>query len=281
MKLKDKIVALAKEGKLKFKGDHKVRTWYEVQEIHDADFGEMNAKNIADTVNMAQFFTEEFGPNHAIDRQQCACCGERISYHLEGDTIVPTKDIACFDADAPYIVEVQVPTGQLIMADYPAHGSKVIQQFDCDGDIGCAKGIADHVASYARGNVIHFFVGNSCPSVYTKDDEIYVGNPEYKETEDDEIEVPLAEGAQDRGSICTDLWWTTIVDAEIYRQLAEKQGLDNPEQIVQEAIKDADCHHVVLNVKPGTYRCTYYGRDNDENPSHVYAKIERIGDCRR
>ena len=87
----------------------------------------------------------------------------------------------------------------------------------------------------------------------------------YYNEEDDES-IFTDNSFEKKGFICTDLWWTTGIDLEYYYILLEKvfgKDMRNDEEV-----KFTLESGVILNITPGTYRCTSFydicNRDSNE-----------------
>jgi hypothetical protein len=204
--------------------------------------------------------------------EDCYCfeCGKTVRYRLEDNKLVPNKE-ECF-RQSEVVVDINVPSGNLIFADWLKYGREVLEYLDDDGEsINCTKGIVQRIDRYATENVLHVFVGNTCPSIYMKDGVLSVGNNAYDE---DDNEIPLVPGGNNIGSVCTDLWWVTAIDRSIYESmLAAAYGEDEVENKIAEVIKDAD---VVTKVEPGMYRCRYNTKSSDDGESRLYVTMERL-----
>jgi len=84
-------------------------------------------------------------------------------------------------------------------------------------NVNCTQGIIDTMQYYADQGMLHGFVGNSCPTLYIskKHGEIIIGCDYDYNT--DEPKLP-DDSYKSLASVCTDLWWYSIVDLETFQR---------------------------------------------------------------
>lgn len=126
-------------------------------------------------------------------------------------------------------------------------------------DINTTFGIVKTMKKYAKQGMLHGFVGNTCPTLLINrtTGEIIIGT-DYDDILDEEI---IPEGFEILTSVCTDLWWYSIVD---YDFLKNKIG------------EEVDEYNVV-NVTPGKYRLEHYYEISSEKYHQTpYARIVKI-----
>lgn len=178
-------------------------------------------------------------------------------------------------------VEIDVPTGVLLVSDWFRDEKNVLSDLVEVKNTKIGKQlmkINDYEAQYgttrlneyaqvlagAEKNVATVFVGNTCPSIYSNKGTVVVTDQKKK-------------GKLDlQGSVCTDLWRTTIVDKQILEQYmkdaySDEEVSDLWEELMGEAVE--------VSVTPGKYRLTHSvdkGYVNDEKYGNVYLKLELI-----
>lgn len=134
---------------------------------------------------------------------------------------------------------------------------------DCDFDINSRRGIVETMQHFSDQGMLHGFVGNSCPSFILNKEkgEIIVGVDYDNET--DEKIVP--EGFEQWGSVCTDLWWYSMVDYEKFKEISKLSD----EEIEKE--------YTVLELEKGTWELEhYYGISSKEYHEIPYAKLRKL-----
>ncbi|MCP4520953.1 MAG: hypothetical protein GY827_04545 [Cytophagales bacterium] len=85
-----------------------------------------------------------------------------------------------------------------------------------DYNVNATKGIIETMDDYQNQGMLHGFVGNSCPGLYLnkKTGVVQIGAKYDEET----YEPILPDGFEQLTSVCTDLWWYSIVDLEVMKQ---------------------------------------------------------------
>lgn len=170
-----------------------------------------------------------------------------------------------------YSVEVDFPSGEVVVGDWlpffsELEDKEVITRIGAD--LCYAEGIRAESEHAAKNGYAFFFVGNTCPSIWREGENLRVGSlPE------DEQEISI-------GCVCTDLWWTTMIDVERYKELLTAIGQTYSEELVKSMN--------VIKVEPGRYRIKPYyglgyeggpgGADDtyDYNKRVAYATIDKI-----
>lgn len=133
-------------------------------------------------------------------------------------------------------VELKVPSGRLCV------GNDFRKEFPCPGDeeydINADYAVAQVIEAYEQGKMLHFYVGNSSPSVYRTPGEFLIGNVEY-----DEDGNPIGSLGEEVAVVDTALWWVSIVDGDE----ADRRKLGETNEFTE------------IKVEPGTYVLEYYG----------------------
>lgn len=218
----------------------------------------------------------------------CFNCDAWLSYRFTKNSMIPFKYNGKEFVDArdecyevkEFSVEIAVPSGRIILVDWPVHGKETLCDLDVEenghtASINSTKGTFLRSNKYAERNIMHFFVGNTSPSVYQKDEVIYIGKTGYSEEDDD---IPMVSDSEYVGSVCTDLWWVTAFDYEIYKKLVLERIGENNE--LDDAYAKNEWGNVQLNVKPGVYKCTNYfdTLDRSSDKPLLYSKMEWVRD---
>lgn len=194
----------------------------------------------------------------------CCECDKRPSIVFEEDKITFEDN----HVDETYFtIDLEVPSGKLLYADYlnvPIETG--------DFNVNSTNGIRLCSEAHAKQGMMHFFVSNSCPAVAKVGNQIEIGSLfDYDDKDCDE--------STNVGSICTDLWWVSFMDYDHYLAKHRESGASPIE--IQNQLKGID----VLEVTPGTYRCTsFYHIDGDQRSyeedepfkKQVYCRMELI-----
>ncbi len=116
---------------------------------------------------------------------------------------------------------------------------------------------------WEKGKMVTGYCGNSCPSVIKTPEGFKISQGSWDE------EGEYLEDENSLGSICTDLWWYSLMDVEYFKNQFPEL---NPE--------DYD----IMEIDPGTYLLShYYGSDKVEsekrdtgNESCTFAEFKKI-----
>jgi hypothetical protein len=254
-----KIEQLVKENKLTFGCGHNINAKYYFEKQQKTFLKELKEE--------LEWLKHRENPP-IIRNAYCFNCGEYINYELKGEKLVPNVT-ECF-TETQFTVEIDVPTGKLMFDDWFKHATPLLEYLDeRNYDINNNKVRVGRMYDYAEQGMFHFFVGGSSPSIFTKDNTIYIGNDECDE--EDEI-IPLIPNSEEKGYVSTELRWVSACDYSVYEQMAiDKFGEVEGKKKAKEALEEAD---VVLDIEPGRYRLSYY---TDVKESYeLYGEIEKI-----
>lgn len=171
-----------------------------------------------------------------------------------------------------YSFEINFPTGVLLCMDKLPFSTNMLNDLNSKYSLNSKLGIKETTLNYASKDIFHVFVGNSCPSVFKKDNLIAVGHSGDNENqsclcgaEDCDCEYqeyyPI-EDSEKISTICTDLWWTSIVDIEVYSKLLIDYFGEEKAQAFIKELKPIE-----TRITPGVYKCTDF-RKNDYEDYH-------------
>ena len=253
---------------------------FNYKDIHETNlkYAYENGKN-----NFKKTFKGIFSANILLDivtknkmtfplrgRTQCWNCGKYIQLIIDENHNIYSDTTECF-TEKEFSFDINFPSGKILFCDWPHLGEDILKIKDYD--VNYLIGRYMQSKSFAEKFVMHYYVGNTSPTVSQKGNEILVEYPGWNE---DDEELRYGNGFEHKGNICTDLWWVTGIDLEFYKRLlVRKFGEDilNDKE-VKDCIEDA----VVLDVEPGTYKCTTFyetcNRDDRSKPQ-IFVKIEK------
>ncbi len=209
-------------------------------------------------------------PTH-YDRK-CYDCAKQLGIAFKGNEVRITADGPC-DHNRKFAIEVDFPTGEVVFDDWPARFSEardagfLIEPSEKES-VNYLKGQRASTENYAKQQIVHHSVGNTCPSFYVNKETgaIQIGSA-WDEERDDRI---TPEGMESVGAFCTDLWWVTMLDRKFYDAIVTKLPDEKSKKYY-----DKELH--IAHIPPGRYRFTCYGQTRDE--SEVFVTGERIGDA--
>ena len=209
-------------------------------------------------------------PWHEVtENEQCEITDARLRIEVDGwdkvimGTIGPRGELVPMEAIAvrPPITsaEVEFKTGNLLIADWFRidEFTKRVKNQNQYGEgtrsLNSVAGREDEtVRCLKEFGFIKVSVGNSSPQVMAIDNTLTVGHI------DDEQEAP--DGVQDLGMVCTDLWWTTIIEKERLAEIvAETVGPEDAAKMVDAYIEEHGTFITQVKVAPGTHHLYFSG----------------------
>ena len=168
----------------------------------------------------------------------CSITGERLQVELRDWQPVLHRldlktanfvEIEALSAGKPLRhMEMNLPTGELLFADWfriPGfnEGMEMIAK-DGGREINCDDGAEEQTREYfEKAGFAHVSVGNTSPTIYRDGELIRLG---YLDDEAlyDEAGERIAEGPEEAGCVCTDLWWVTIADKQVIADILMRSG---------------------------------------------------------
>lgn len=148
-----------------------------------------------------------------------------------------------------YEVKVEFKTGELLMADWfrikefteHVEYDPEYKKISINVDLGQINS-TEHAASLG---FVTIHVGNSCPTVYQKEEDFIFG---YETEESNKSDY------KPKGNICTDLWNITVIDkSRLIEIVAETLGEDKAKEVVEEYLSKNKSEITKINVQPGEY----------------------------
>lgn len=209
---------------------------------------------------------------------KCQGCNSTLKLETDLKTIRPVGEECSRYYEQDFPVQIAVPSGKIAFANDMRH---LFNNFRDDFYVNESIGIKQCSDAYSKIGMIHQYVGNSCPGIYklTKDNSLVVGSDGWgaddgvvwnSETEKEETlteeqrEARTIKGNR-KGSICTDLWWFSACDYDLYKRLGGKDS-------------DVD----IVDVEAGIYEATSMYKtvedDGIDDSPIIYATIKKVQD---
>lgn len=163
--------------------------------------------------------------------QRCHACNEYLTMVINYDqmAVVPlVKKPDCPLANAPtnIVIDLKSPSGKLVFLNDPRQFLKIERDNRYAVSINSTLGCIQETEFYASHNVGFFFVGNSSPHIFQKDNELVLCSY----YDDDEDENLVSDEHVELGYVCTDLWWYTVMDHQLFLDMCAANDVD-PESI--------------------------------------------------
>lgn len=215
---------------------------------------------------------------------ECRHCGQDIEYRICGN-LFSLGSSTC-EPVGHYNTEVTFPSGKVFFMDYlgdiHANIEKTFSRKDENYGMRSAKSHHDISAMFARAGVYHVFAGNSCPGVYYdgRDHTIAFGSHGYTEDDNfDQTVSDLVSTGEKIGSICTDLWWVSMIDEVTLLKLYKRfYGARKGKKLFTLMAVDCERCEEVGYVQPGTYIGTSYHHmdhyPDDHSNKHLVATLQ-------
>ena len=205
------------------------------------------------------------------DNCECHECGQRLRciaknwqiafavLNTRNDVFGLYKPESCIDKN---VIELPIifKTGELLMADWfriPEFTKAV--EFNKDNSQSINNG-AGRIASTKNNLELGFIsvvLGNCSPEVFQHDNNLVFGHI------DDNV-PKVANKFKSKGSICTDLWATTIIEKDQLISIVQtegKLGLEESSKKVNDYLKENDIQTV--QVTPGDYILKFHSNYNN------------------
>jgi len=183
----------------------------------------------------------------------CPLCGKDIHFEFNGDQLRAIEPCRFEGGVKPQEILLNIPSGKMVVANDLRDIFRVVGDFNVNTTAGCY----DTTSLYAEAGMFHAFVGNTCPSMFSK------GTAKGKKYSHFSLGVHKGKEANKVASICTDLWWVSIADYTAFINAGGK-------------VKEYGAE--VVDCVPGTYRFKHFFQSHGEEHK-VFTEIDRVGDA--
>ena len=253
----------------------------------NANWAFLKYNSDAETIYQQIYNGELLNTPICISNDDCSDCGCKISYWFTGQQFTvqlsdkSTEDHSCseFGGLKSYSVDVEVPSGTLIFAN---NLKFLLPEVNGKFNINLKMGVKQTVLEYADHNVLSAYTGNTCPTVYAKNNHIIIGNLHDDDDETQEYKSVVQQYGKPQGYICTDLWWFFAMDKIQFEHLVHKCINNILDQNSYESKRNAFLHSIAnipeatVNVEPGTYRMTMLMDNEPDGYNKPIVEITKI-----
>lgn len=135
--------------------------------------------------------------------------------------------------DLKYEISLKTPSKKIAIFNSPFSFIKLKREDQYTVSICSIEGQIKDSRMYEQENIGLLPVGNTCPNIFKKGKEIIIGT--IYEDDDQEYDGMIENGYEHLGDICTDLWWYTIMDYELFKKYIKDKKVkktDRPEYIL-------------------------------------------------
>jgi hypothetical protein len=157
----------------------------------------------------------------------CSVCGQPViiqEVKPGSNKVRTTSDCLAPNGYPPFDVVLDCPSGKIVF------GNDFRRLFESDKDedeeyesIDSIKGIIGAVQRFEKRGMLHVFVSNTSPTVFQKGDTNLAFTTDFDEETDER--KPPGEGYKEVSRVCTDLWWVSAMDYELFKKLCKEKNL--------------------------------------------------------
>lgn len=160
-----------------------------------------------------------------------------------------------------YATTVEFKTGNLLASDWfrMTEFNEFTKKLEDDEDINSTHGQVQRTKNYALANIIHVYSGSFSPRIFFRNGGLIIGHTDYEDEPTDEI-----------GSICTDLWWSTILEREkLIEIVGNKTAVDS--YISENRVTS-------FQVEPGVYEVQFEFKEAQKLPGieEVIFRVRKV-----
>jgi hypothetical protein len=199
---------------------------------------------------------------------KCYDCNDTIDYVINRNVVKIVGHNGNCKSNKFHKFRVRFPSGRVVADDSLAHitrelnESKVLERINLNDGLSAEVKYNDLAASR---NISYIFLGNTCPTLYINKDKTSLQAGKLKNQK----------GLTKCGSICTDLWWSTVMDEGEYLKHLRDKGISEEE--IKEIFEFWTFNS--FEITPGTYEFTSrYSSMPEDDFDGVYWTAERVGD---
>lgn len=191
---------------------------------------------------------------------ECHVCGGRFHVNRAAPRQYAISVPCSFPGGMPvYDVVLAIPSGRIVFAN----DLRTLAPVNANFGGSSAADTRGYTEALATGGLALLFTGNTCPNVWkVNSTELRVANyhdsAEYAEGgefDGDDVRgtfTPKDQWGEDQGSICTDLWWYSAMDYDLFVERCVGLGWD-PEKVAD----------FIVDVEPGNYAFSQEKPDRD------------------
>lgn len=187
---------------------------------------------------------------------------------LAGDAPAPTVDT----------IRIPAPSGELLIADWfrleNNEFTKAVKEGQQSIEVNSEAGMRAQTQQYAALGFASVFVGNTGPAILQIGDDLLIGRQPVEEKK----------SHHHKGSVCTDLWWATIIDRQVLTDiLAARHGVDRASTLISGYLAKPSTVCTIVRVPPGELHVNYVAggelRAGFTCDDPLASSIDALDDC--
>lgn len=178
-----------------------------------------------------------------ISSDKCRKCNSYLNLYINLD-----KGKICFELDdvkpcslpkPPNHIKVslKVPSRKLVFLNNPSKFINIERDDKYEVSINSTLGCIKETELYQKHNIGFFYVGNTYLHAMKKGNTILFANYDDSDSKD----RYKFKGHEEKGSVCMDLWWYTVLDFDLYVSLCAKNN-----------IKPNNIEHIIVDIEGTT-----------------------------
>lgn len=136
-----------------------------------------------------------------------------------------------------FTVKINTPSKKIIFFNNPYQLIKIEREDQYTCSINSIEGSMKESLAYAEQNIGFFSVNNTSPSILKSKKDIIIAPTDTKK------------GYEKLGYICTDLWWYTVMDYELFLSMSKNVDIDFDFTIVETGSTSCEITHNLDNVR--------------------------------
>lgn len=191
-------------------------------------------KDILDIYNNKEhrFHLFYFGENNLmkfIEHYDCEYCNKSVYAQIDyiNNKIVMVEHLRDNKCPKPeqnqknIKVKLQVPSKKIVILNSLKEFIKEERPNKYEVSVNSTLGVIQETQFYENMNIGLLYVSNTSPNIYRGDREIIISNLNE--------ENRLLKTYTKVGSICTDLWWYTVLDYNLFKKITKNKDIDDLE----------------------------------------------------
>ena len=212
-----------------------------------------------------------------------ACQNSGLRLYVEFNHWVPTLGTIDFSKgyNAPFVplapgqikppgiehVVVDFPTGELLIKDWfrlDAFNQTVerARKNEVLNSLEPIAGVVERTNMYAKLGFVGVFVGNTSPSIVSREGRLDVGSTHerYEVVDGEGVYIDSEVSGDHLGSCSTDMWWTTIIDKKVLVDICSAdQSRATAVAQVEALLEEYEGDVIKVQVPPGKYHLYFSG----------------------
>lgn len=199
-----------------------------------------------------------------MSSRKCTKCDDHLNLYINLD-----KGKICFELDnakpcslpkKPNNIKItlKAPSKKLVFLNSPSKFINIEREDKYEVSINSTLGCIKETKMYETYNIGFFFVGNTYLHAMKKENTILFANFDDSSAKD----IKKFKDYEEKGSVCMDLWWYTVLDFDLYVELCAKNN-----------VKPKDTDHIVVDIEGTTVKINHSLKAHSSYFNGTHSKI--------